>query len=391
MSSTTPLATAKHENLPETMRAFRLNAYGTNPAEVITEERIPLPSVTEPSLLVKGKPTQILVRVAASALNPLDTKLGSGMAKAVQKCIFPLTPGSDFAGTVVSVPAGVDTDLRVGDRVCGSLDTIPRVAKHGHGTFSEFVAPQAAHVVRLPDSLSFAEGAGIGVVACTVWQSFVGQLGITPPPEGHKVSPAAAGKKILILGGSSTCGIFTTQLARAWGFSDVTVTSTQEALCKSYGATRVVNYRETAPEKQWWNVLKGENFDVLYNAAEGRLGWDKCGNGVLKGCYAGGRYNTLVIDYPEKTFTWGMVGWTVGSVLWRKGISWLGYPAYNLSLDTKIGGPGIAECTALASNGTLRIPVDARGPFPATLDAMHRMWTIQHTNAARGKLVMAWD
>ena len=366
--------------LPETMRAFRQTQYGTEPAEILTETRLPLPSTD----VAKGAPDRILVRVAASALNPLDTHLGSGYAKAVMAVKFPMTIGSDFAGTVVKVPAGVKTDLKPGDRVCGCLDVNPRVAD-GVGTFAEYVAPQTHAVVRIPDSMSFDEAAGVGVVAYTVWQSFVGQLGIAPPPPGATQSPMAAGKKLLILGGSTATGLVTTQIARAWGFADITVTSTQEALCKQYGATRVINYRDKTKGHEWWNVLAGENFDAMYNTAEGRIAWDKCGS-VLRD---NGRYNTLIIDYPEKPFTYFTAFRLMTSVLWRKTISWFGSPAFSLAIDTK-PGLGIAECVDLVGKGTLRFPVDPRGPFPATMDGAQSMWKIQRASNARGKLVMRW-
>lgn len=123
------------------MRAALLPSYGD--ADQFRVEQIPTPTAA---------PGEIVIRVAAAAVNPFDLILRQGFMAQFIPLPLPAVLGSDAAGTVVTLGAGVTT-LRIGDRVIADLP------HNGRGAHAEFAAVPAAAVVPLPDNLSFEQGA----------------------------------------------------------------------------------------------------------------------------------------------------------------------------------------------------------------------------------------
>ncbi len=109
-----------------------------------------------------------------------------------------------------------------------------------HGSFAEYVIADVKNIAIVPHKLSSGEAASVPLIAQTSYQALTDYCKVK---EGHKV---------LILGGSTATGLMGIQIAKNLGASQVIVTSTQEALCKSVGADQVINYRED----NWWEVLK---------------------------------------------------------------------------------------------------------------------------------------
>mmetsp|Transcript_39551 Transcript_39551/g.93108 ORF Transcript_39551/g.93108 Transcript_39551/m.93108 type:complete len:380 (+) Transcript_39551:103-1242(+) len=364
-------------------QCFEATEYGSDAKIILRESTREIASLAVHNVpegsASKKDPCRILVKVAAASMNPLDYKLVGGVARSFISIKFPLVIFNDFAGTVVQIPEGAETSLQVGDRVVGCFETEKDRLKWGTGACGQFCAPMASHLLKLPKEVSCQAAAPMGVVCCTVWQSLCKKAGFT--------AATAAGKKILILGGSSGCGLIAIQLARLWGASEIVTTTSQRELCMRLGATRVINHREG---EVWHELLRGEQFDILYNAVEGRSAWDNCGHGILKGSYSGGTCVSIVNDYPEEDFTKGSIFQMLGSLLWRKVASWLGQPNYILSFDTN-ASEGMAECLELLQEGKLTIPVDPSGPFKPTLEDARRMWSLQQSGRAHGKLVMCWE
>lgn len=145
-------------------------------------------------------PGLVRVRVKAAAINPLDWKLRQGVMKLVTGRRFPQGMGSDFAGVVEEIGAGV-TNFQVGDEVFGNVE-IKR-----QGAFAEVVDANARLVVRKPASLSFSEAACIPIPAATAWAAIVG------------AAKARSGSRIFINGCSGAVGSFAVQLALAHGAS----------------------------------------------------------------------------------------------------------------------------------------------------------------------------
>lgn len=195
------------------MRAVRYHEHGG--PEVLTVEDIDRP---EPG----GH--ELLVRVAAAGVNPVDTYFREGSFQPYQ---LPLTPGSDFAGTVEE--AGDWTPgFEAGDRVFGT-----GLGKDHQGTYAEYALVPTDRVTHLPENVDFDVGGGAGVAAVTAWRALIDHAGLEPA------------ETCLIHGGSGGVGHAAVQLAAASGAEVVTTASSEyhEAL-EELGADAVFDYNE---------------------------------------------------------------------------------------------------------------------------------------------------
>lgn len=198
-----------------TMRAIRVHRFG-DPAELRLE------SIDPPA----PGPGEALVRVHAAGVNPVDTYIRSGVYARLPP--LPYTPGLDGAGAVEAVGPGVD-DLAAGDRVyIAGLGAAVRP-----GTYAEFVVASRDALHRLPDRLSFAQGAGIGVPYVTAAHALFGLAQVRPLDT------------VLVHGASGGVGLACVQFARGFGATVVGTAGTPEGcdLVRHHGAHHVVNHR----------------------------------------------------------------------------------------------------------------------------------------------------
>ena len=192
---------------------------------VLTHGDLPTPSPA---------PGEVLVRLAASGVNPSDWKSRSGATG--RPMAFPrVVPHSDGAGTVEAVGDGVDR-ARIGERVWiwnGQW-------KRAHGTAAGYIALPAAQAVRLPENTGFAEGACLGIPALTALHALLTDGGVS-------------GRSVLVTGGAGSVGHYTVQFARLLGASQVLATVSSEekaAHALTAGADSTINYRqEDVPER----------------------------------------------------------------------------------------------------------------------------------------------
>jgi NADPH:quinone reductase-like Zn-dependent oxidoreductase len=144
------------------MKALVLKRYGK--ADQIEFADVPNPLI---------KPNEILVRIHAVGLNPIDYMIPKGAFKPMLKFDLPATLGSDLAGTVVEVGSQV-TRFKAGDAVFASLFDL------GNGSLAEFAAVPE-HVAALkPANLNFVQAASIPMVALTCWQALNERIKVTP-------------------------------------------------------------------------------------------------------------------------------------------------------------------------------------------------------------------
>jgi NADPH:quinone reductase-like Zn-dependent oxidoreductase len=210
------------------MKALVLKRYGK--ADQIEFADVPNPLI---------KPNEILVRIHAVGLNPIDYMIPKGAFKPMLKFDLPATLGSDLAGTVVEVGSQV-TRFKAGDAVFASLFDL------GNGSLAEFAAVPE-HVAALkPANLNFVQAASIPMVALTCWQALNERIKVTP------------GQKVFIPAGSGGIGTFAIQLAKYLGAHVGTTTSTANVdLVRSLGADDVIDYKK----QEFENVLSG--YDVV--------------------------------------------------------------------------------------------------------------------------------
>jgi NADPH2:quinone reductase len=198
------------------MRAAYIEAHGD--ASAITVGELPTP---EPG------PGQVLVRVGASAINPIDLYLRSG--RIAMPMSFPYIVGTDLAGTVEAVGSGV-SKFRPGDRVWGSNQGI----LGRQGSAAEFACTDEGWLHPTPAGLSDVEAASIALVGITAHLGLFDHAHLVP------------GESVYVSGGGGGVGSMVIQMAKAAG-ARVATTAGHDAtleLCRSLGADLVLNYRE---------------------------------------------------------------------------------------------------------------------------------------------------
>jgi len=243
------------------MKAVVIHEYGG--PEVLKYEDVPRP---EP------KEDQILVRVIAAGVNPVDE---AGRAERSAKFFgitLPFTPGYDIAG-IVEKTGGKITKFKTADSVYAYLSLTKG------GGCAEYAAASEAEAAAKPKSISFVEAAGVPVVALTAWQALI------------DTAKLSAGQTVLIHGGSGGVGTFAIQIAKARGAKVIATASTaNQDFLKQLGADLAIDYTKTKFE----DVAK--NVDVVLDS----VGKDTLARsyGVVK---KGGFIVTLVarIDQAE--------------------------------------------------------------------------------------------
>ncbi|KAH7034573.1 NADPH:quinone reductase-like protein [Microdochium trichocladiopsis] len=207
--------------------------------------------------------SDIVVRVEAASINPADYKLpemtaavtprflASSSSASLPKPDEPApsgakSPGFDFAGTVAATGAAVDT-FRVGERVFGRCKVPP-----AFGTLGEYVVASYDGLCRLPDNVSFEQGAAVGTAALTAYQCIAPY--VTPNSNG-------AGK-VFINGGSGGTGTWGIQIAKALGCHVTTTCSARNVdFVRSLGADEVIDYTSQDVVKEL--TAKGKVFKLV--------------------------------------------------------------------------------------------------------------------------------
>jgi NADPH:quinone reductase-like Zn-dependent oxidoreductase len=331
------------------MKAFVVDKYKKKGA-------LRLANVPEPEV----QDTDVLVRVHATAVNLLDSKLRDGEFKLILPYRPPFILGHDVAGTVVRTGSRASR-FKVGDEVYA------RPRDHRVGTFAEFIAINEADVALKPKNLSMTEAASIPLVGLTAWQALV---------EVGKVKP---GQKVFIQAGSGGVGTFAIQLAKHLGATVATTTSAKNAeLVKSLGADVVIDYKTQDFEK----VLSG--YDLVLNSQDPKT-LDKS-LGVLK---PGGQLISIS-GPPDPAFA-KEAGLNLFLKLImrllsrgvRKKAERLGL-RYSF-LFMRAQGQQLSEITSLIEAGVIRPVVDKVFPFENTGDALAYV----ETGRAKGKVVIA--
>lgn len=194
---------------------------------------------------------QVLVRIVASGVNPLDTKVRAGKA-AHAKQALPAVLGMDLAGTVVSVGAGV-TAFKAGDEVFGMAGGIGGL----QGTLAEYAAVDERLIALKPSSLSMREAAALPLAVITAWEGLIDRAQLGP------------GQKVLVQGGAGGVGHVVIQLAKARGAQVfATGSAGQAATIEKLGATPI-DYQSTSVEQYVQKHTQGRGFDIVYDTVGG--------------------------------------------------------------------------------------------------------------------------
>ena len=196
------------------MRAFVVDRYGSNDA--VRAAEMPVPAVGD---------DDVLVRIDAAGVNPVDIKTRDGKMKVVVPYRTPFILGNEVAGVVTQVGGRV-RGFKPGDEVYA------RLPKDRIGAFAEYVAIREDAVAHKPKTLTMEEAASIPLVGLTSWQALVERANVT------------AGQRTLIHAGSGGVGTFAIQLAKHLGAIVATTASAANFdLVRGLGADVVVDYR----------------------------------------------------------------------------------------------------------------------------------------------------
>lgn len=215
------------------MKAYVVEKYGKDALRVVD---VPLPVVGD---------NDVLVKVSAASINPLDKMVRDGEFKQLIKYKQPFVLGHDVAGVVTQVGSGV-RDFKVGDEVYSR----PRDLRIG--TFADFIAIDQDDVALKPASLTLHEAAAVPLVALAAWQTLV---------ELAQVKP---GQKVLVHAGAGGLGSTVVQLAKHLGAYVATTAHTDDVdRARELGADEVVDFTNT----DFANVISG--YDVVLDSLGG--------------------------------------------------------------------------------------------------------------------------
>ncbi|MEU3985364.1 zinc-dependent alcohol dehydrogenase family protein [Streptomyces sp. NPDC026672] len=302
-------------------------------------------------------PGELLVRIGASGVNPLDTKIRAGRAPHARR-VFPAVPGLDMAGTVVEVGPGV-TGFAPGDEVYGMTGG----AGDLQGSLAQYAAVDARLSARKPPSLSMREAAALPLVVITAWEGLVLRAGV------------AAGQKVLVHGGAGGIGHVAVQIAR-WRGAEVFATSSPHHadVVRSLGAVPV-DHSATPVADYVAQYTGGQGFDVVF---------DTVGGAVLDASFSAVRTYTGHVVSAQ----WGSHGI---SPLCFRGAAYSGV----FTLAPLLSGHGrqfqgdiLREAAALVEAGALRPRLD---PRRFTLDSVTDAYAAVEHGPTAGKVVVDVD
>ena len=196
------------------MKAVRIHDYGHG--DVLAYEEAPMPEISS---------NEVLVRVVAASVNPVDWKIREGHLKQMIPYPLPLTLGWDVSGIVDAVGAEV-TRFKVGDAVYSRPD-IKR-----NGTYAEYVAIREDEIAHKPKTISHAEAASLPLTGITAWEVL------------FTTAQLKAGQTVLIHAGAGGVGSLAIQLAKSCGARVIATTSGKNrAFVESLGADQVIDYQ----------------------------------------------------------------------------------------------------------------------------------------------------
>jgi NADPH:quinone reductase-like Zn-dependent oxidoreductase len=328
------------------MKAFVVESYGKNGLKAA--------DLPEPAVGVRD----VLVKVVAASINPLDKLVRDGKFKQLLKYKTPFALGHDVAGVVTRTGAAV-RDFKVGDEVYAR----PRDLRIG--TFAEYIAIHEDDVALKPSILSFEEAAALPLVALAAWQALVDRADVR------------AGQKVLVHAGAGGLGSTVVQVARHLGAHVATTAHTKDVeKVRDLGADEVIDYTKT----DFAQVLAG--YDVVLDSL-GPASLDKSLTVLKRGGLA-----ISVVGPPDPSFA-DQLGRPllkpVMSLMSRK----IRRHAKELGVRysfffMKANGAQLKELARLYDDGTLRPVLDRTFPFGQTPEAMAYV----EQGRANGKIVV---
>ncbi|XP_029451186.1 reticulon-4-interacting protein 1, mitochondrial [Rhinatrema bivittatum] len=323
-------------------------------------------------------PNEVIIKVHAASLNPLDINMRSGYGAASMNMTrdplhiqtrgseFPLVLGRDVSGVIMECGLSVKY-FKPGDEVWAAIPPWKQ------GTLSEFVVANGNEVSLKPKSLTHIQAAALPFVALTAWSALINTCGL------HKDN--CAGKRVLILGASGGVGTVAIQLLKMWGANVTAVCSLDSsAMVKSLGADHVIDYKAGNVEEQ---LKMSELFDLILDNVGGST--ENWAPRFLKP-WSGAKYVTLISPLLLNTDTLG-----IADGMLRTGITMVSKTMKHLCNGThyrwsffSASGVSLDEITQLVDEGKLRPVIDEVFAFADVPKAFEKL----EQGHARGKTVI---
>jgi alcohol dehydrogenase len=330
------------------MKAALIERYGSNDVVKVTDIAVP----------VIG-PMDLLIRVHAASVNPVDVKTRNGQLKRLLKYRFPLVLGNDLSGVIADVGAQVRR-FKKGDAIYARLD------KDRIGTFAEFVVVGEGAAALKPSNVTFEEAASLPLVALTAWQALV------------EVGKLGANQKVLIHAGSGGVGSVAIQLAHHLGATVFTTVGQRNVeLAKRLGADVVIDYRRARFE----DVAR--DCDVVLDSA---------GGDTLVRCFESVKPGGVVVSIggtPSAAFarSWGLNPIIVLAIRVMSRKATAAARSHNARYEylfVRADGEQLREITRLVESGAIKPLVDRMFPLEQVRDAL----AYSESGRATGKVVI---
>lgn len=257
--------THTNDNVPEIMHGAQIVQYGAPNDCFKYSEEIPVPQIKSDH--------EVLVRVKAAGVNPVEAKVAAGNMKLATFIMsLPAIIGADYAGIVVAKGSKVE-EFQVGDEVFGT-QILPFYV---HGSYAQYVTinTKRASIAKKPEHLSFEQAASVGIAALTAYQGIIKNGAVTEANTNER-------RNILVVGASGGVGSYGVQIAKAINPENHVVGICSEKnieFVKSLGADRIVNYRD----KEEFDAFLEEKvpFDIIFDCVGGEEYYNKL-DGLLK-------------------------------------------------------------------------------------------------------------
>ena len=322
------------------MKAVLCKAYGP-PESLVLEDVEPL----------KPGRGQVVVGVKACGVNFPDVLIIQG--KYQFKPPMPFSPGSEIAGVVKELGAGVER-VKVGDRV---------IAFTGHGGFAEEVLAEAAQLIPMPDIMDFATASAFVLTYGTSHYALKDRAQLKP------------GETLLVLGAAGGVGLAAVEIGKVMGARVIAAASSDEklAVCKEHGADEVINYATEDLRERVKELTQGNGVDVAYDPVGGNYS-----EMALRSMAWGGRF--LVIGFAAGDIPRIPLNLTLLKGCSIVGVFWGSFTAR----DPKRNQEHLQELLTWFATGKIKPLISATYPLSRAADALNDMLN----RRVKGKVVL---
>jgi NADPH:quinone reductase-like Zn-dependent oxidoreductase len=215
------------------MHAMRLHGFGG--PDALKDDVLPLP---------QPRDDEVLVRVEAASVNPVDAKMREGKVSSIQAKDLPLTLGRDLSGVIESCGTAVQ-GLRKGDEVFAFVG-------YDRGAYAQYVMVKSGEFAPKPENLSHVEAAAVPLAGLTAWQGLLDHGNLS------------SGQRVLIHGGAGGVGHFAVQIAKTRGaWVAATCSGRDMDFVKQLGADQVIDYQKQKFEEEIGDI------DLVFDLVDG--------------------------------------------------------------------------------------------------------------------------